>query len=51
MDYMREADMDWNDVRIDMSREDINLHEGSPVPIETKLVFMGVGSLKVGKKS
>ncbi len=51
MDYMREADMDWNDVRIDMSREDINLHEGSPIPIETKLVFMGVGTLKVGKKS
>ncbi len=51
MDYMREADMDWNDVRIDMSREDITLHEGSPIPIETKLVFMGVGSLRVGKKS
>ncbi|WP_214045302.1 hydantoinase/oxoprolinase N-terminal domain-containing protein [Methanomethylovorans sp.] len=51
MDYMREADMDWNDVRIDMSREDITLHEGSPIPIETKLVFMGVGSLKVGKRS
>jgi len=51
MDYMREADMDWNDVRIDMSREDITLHEGSPVPVETKLVFMGVGTLKVGKKS
>lgn len=51
MDYMREADMDWNDVRIDMSREDITLHEGSPIPIETKLVFMGVGSLRVTKKS
>lgn len=51
MDYMREADMDWNDVRIDMSREDITLHEGSPIPVETKLVFMGVGSLRVGKKS
>lgn len=51
MDYMREADMDWNDVRIDMSREDITLHEGSPIPVETKLVFMGVGSLRIGKKS
>jgi N-methylhydantoinase A/oxoprolinase/acetone carboxylase beta subunit len=50
MDYMREAEMDWNDVRIDMSREDINLHEGSPIPIETKLVFMGVGSLRLGEK-
>jgi N-methylhydantoinase A/oxoprolinase/acetone carboxylase beta subunit len=51
MDYMREADMDWSDVKIDMSREDITLHEGSPVPIETKLVFLGVGSLRINNKS
>jgi N-methylhydantoinase A/oxoprolinase/acetone carboxylase beta subunit len=51
MDYMREADMDWNDVKIDMSREDITLHEGSPIPIETKLVFMGVGSLRINNRS
>lgn len=51
MDYMKEADMDWNDVRIDMSREDIALHEGSPIPIETKLVFLGVGTSKVTNKS
>jgi N-methylhydantoinase A/oxoprolinase/acetone carboxylase beta subunit len=51
MDYMREADMDWSDVKIDMSREDITLHEGSPMPIETKLVFLGVGSLRINNKS
>jgi N-methylhydantoinase A/oxoprolinase/acetone carboxylase beta subunit len=51
MEYMREADMDWSDVKIDMSREDITLHEGSPIPIETKLVFLGVGSLRINNRS
>nr|HML25445.1 hydantoinase/oxoprolinase family protein [Methanomethylovorans sp.] len=40
--YMKEAGMDVEDVRIEVTRNDIIMH-GDSLPPETKLTFVGVG--------
>jgi N-methylhydantoinase A/oxoprolinase/acetone carboxylase beta subunit len=47
MEYMTEAGLDKGDVRIELSKKDISLSEAGTIPIETKLVFVGVGMPKV----
>jgi len=44
---MTEAGLDKEQVQIEMSRKDISLSEGGAMPIESKLVFVGVGMPKV----
>jgi len=46
MDYMTEAGLDKGQVQISMDRKDIALSEAGTVPVETKLVFVGVGMPK-----
>jgi len=47
MEYMTEAGLDKGQVQIEVSRKDISLSEAGVVPLETKLVFVGVGMPKV----
>ncbi len=47
MEYMTEAGLDKEQVQIEMSRKDISLSEGGAMPVESKLVFVGVGIPKV----
>lgn len=47
MEYMTEAGLDKGQIQIDVSRKDISLSEAGAVPLETKLVFVGVGMPKV----
>ncbi len=46
MDYMTEAGLDKGHVQISVDRKDISLSEAGTVPVETKLVFVGVGMPK-----
>ena len=46
MDYMTEAGLDKGHVQISMDRKDISLSEAGTVPVETKLIFVGVGMPK-----
>lgn len=41
--YMKESGLDASDVRIEVTRNDISMH-GDSLPIETKLVFVGIGT-------
>ncbi|HII01957.1 TPA: hydantoinase/oxoprolinase family protein [Methanosarcinaceae archaeon] len=46
MEYMTEAGLDKGQVQISVDRKDISLSEAGTVPVETKLVFVGVGMPK-----
>jgi N-methylhydantoinase A/oxoprolinase/acetone carboxylase beta subunit len=43
MEYMTEAGLDKGQIQIEVSKKDISLSEAGAVPLETKLVFVGVG--------
>lgn len=43
MEYMTEAGLDKGKIQIEVSKKDISLSEAGAVPLETKLVFVGVG--------
>ncbi|WP_445475374.1 hydantoinase/oxoprolinase N-terminal domain-containing protein [Methanococcoides methylutens] len=45
LSYMKEAGLDAEDVRIEVTRNDITMH-GDSLPLETKLVFVGIGTPK-----
>lgn len=45
LSYMAEAGLNAGDVRIEVTRNDISMH-GDSLPIETKLVFVGIGTPK-----
>jgi N-methylhydantoinase A/oxoprolinase/acetone carboxylase beta subunit len=45
MNYMADSGMDTNEVIIDMHRDDIVTHEGG-IPVETKLIFSGIGQAR-----
>jgi N-methylhydantoinase A/oxoprolinase/acetone carboxylase beta subunit len=47
MEYMTEAGLAKGKIQIEMSRKDISLSEAGTIPIETKLVFVGVGMPEV----
>jgi len=47
MEYMAEAGLDKGQVQIEVSKKDISLSEAGTIPVETKLVFVGVGMPKV----
>ena len=47
MEYMTEAGLDKEQVQIEVNKKDISLSEAGHIPIETKLVFVGVGMPKV----
>ncbi|MGB9927696.1 MAG: hydantoinase/oxoprolinase N-terminal domain-containing protein [Methanosarcina sp.] len=47
MEYMTEAGLDKGQVQIEVSRKDIALSEAGTIPVETKLVFVGIGMPKV----
>lgn len=47
MEYMTEAGLDKGQVQIDVSKKDISLSEAGAIPVETKLVFVGIGMPKV----
>jgi len=47
MEYMAEAGLDKGQVQIEVSKKDISLSEAGTVPVETKLVFVGVGMPKI----
>lgn len=47
LEYMTEAGLDKGQVQIEISRKDISLSEAGAVPLETKLVFVGVGMPKI----
>ncbi len=46
MEYMTEAGLDRGQVQIEVSKKDIALSETGAIPVETKLVFVGVGMPK-----
>ncbi len=46
MEYMTEAGLDKGQIQINMDRKDISLSEAGTVPVETKLIFLGVGMPK-----
>lgn len=46
MEYMTEAGLDKGQVQVEVSRKDISLSEAGTIPVETKLVFVGVGMPK-----
>ncbi|AKB12030.1 N-methylhydantoinase A/oxoprolinase/acetone carboxylase, beta subunit [Methanosarcina thermophila] len=43
MEYMTESGFDKGQVQIEVSKKDISLSETGAIPVETKLVFVGVG--------
>lgn len=43
MEYMTESGLDKGQVQIEVSKKDISLSETGAIPVETKLVFVGVG--------
>jgi N-methylhydantoinase A/oxoprolinase/acetone carboxylase beta subunit len=47
MEYLAEAGLDKGQVQIEVSKKDIALSEAGVIPIETKLVFVGVGMPKI----
>ena len=46
MEYMAEAGLDKGKVQIEVSKKDISLSEAGTIPVETKLVFVGIGMPK-----
>jgi len=47
MEYMTEAGLDKGQVQIEVSKKDISLSEAGTIPVETKLVFVGIGMPKI----
>jgi N-methylhydantoinase A/oxoprolinase/acetone carboxylase beta subunit len=47
MEYMTEAGLDKGQIQIEVSKKDIALSEAGTIPVETKLVFVGIGMPKV----
>ena len=47
MEYMTEAGLDKGRVQIEMSKKDIALSEAGTIPVESKLIFVGIGTPKV----
>jgi N-methylhydantoinase A/oxoprolinase/acetone carboxylase beta subunit len=47
MEYMAEAGLDKGDVQIEVTKKDISLSDAGTIPVETKLVFVGIGMPKV----
>lgn len=47
MEYMTEAGLDKGQVQIELSKKDISLSEAGTIPVETKLVFVGIGMPKI----
>jgi len=47
MEYMTEAGLDKGQVQIEVNKKDISLSEAGTIPMETKLVFVGVGMPKI----
>ena len=47
MEYMTEAGLDKGQVHIEVDKKDIALSEAGTIPVETKLVFVGIGMPKV----
>jgi N-methylhydantoinase A/oxoprolinase/acetone carboxylase beta subunit len=47
MEYMTEAGLDKGQIQIEVSKKNIALSEAGAIPVETKLVFLGVGMPKV----
>jgi N-methylhydantoinase A/oxoprolinase/acetone carboxylase beta subunit len=47
MEYMAEAGLDKGKVQIEVSKKDISLSEAGTIPVETKLVFVGIGMPKI----
>lgn len=47
MEYMTEAGLDKGQVQIELSKKDISLSEAGTIPMETKLVFVGIGMPKI----
>ncbi|RXA19948.1 hydantoinase/oxoprolinase family protein [Methanosarcina sp. MSH10X1] len=47
MEYMTEAGLDKGQVQIEVSKKDIALSEAGAIPVETKLVFVGIGMPEV----
>ncbi len=45
LNYMKEAGLDAGDVKIEVTKKDIVMH-GDTLPLETKLVFVGIGTPK-----
>ncbi|WP_406658277.1 hydantoinase/oxoprolinase family protein [Methanolobus sp. ZRKC2] len=43
LDYMVDSGVEYDDIEIDVKREDVTLDEDGGVPIETRLVFLGIG--------
>lgn len=43
MDYMKEYGIESEKIKITISQENLNLHDGSGMLIETKIVCMGIG--------
>ena len=43
MEYMTESGLVKGQVQIEVSKKDISLSETGAIPVETKLVFVGVG--------
>lgn len=46
MEYMTEAGLDKGRIQIEVSKKDISLSEAGAIPVETKLVFVGIGMPK-----
>ena len=47
MEYMTEAGLDKGQLQIELSKKDISLSEAGTIPVETKLVFVGIGMPKI----
>jgi N-methylhydantoinase A/oxoprolinase/acetone carboxylase beta subunit len=47
MEYMTEAGLDKGQVQVEVNKKDIALSEAGTIPVETKLVFVGIGMPKV----
>ena len=43
MDYMKEYGIESEKIKITISQENLNLHDGSGMLIETKIVCIGIG--------
>jgi len=43
LNYMEESDIEYDNIDIDVKRQDITMDEDGGTPIETKMVFLGVG--------
>ena len=42
-DYMADSEIEYDNVDIDVKRQDMTMDEDGGTPIETRMVFLGVG--------